>query len=168
MTNEQNKTTIFLVDDEPIQNEMLKDYLAERFSYEIKTFESGESALREINLKPPIVVLDFHLNSHLPDEQNGVEVLKRIKEMSPESQVIMLSGQDKLEVAVESMKYGAYDYVVKGETAFSRMENVINNILELSNIKQLNSSYKRAISFLQIAITCVILISIILVYFVFR
>jgi DNA-binding NtrC family response regulator len=168
MTNEQNTTTIFLVDDEPIQNEMLKDYLAERFSYQIKTFESGESAIREIGLKPHIVVLDFHLNSHLPDAQNGVEVLKRIKELSPESQVIMLSGQDKLEVAVESMKYGAYDYVVKGETAFSRMENVINNILELSNIKELNQSYKRAISFLQLGIVAVILISIILVYFVFK
>jgi DNA-binding NtrC family response regulator len=168
MTNEQNKTTIFLVDDEPIQNEMLKDYLAERFSYEIKTFESGESALREMNQNPQIVVLDFHLNSHLPDAQNGVEVLKRIKEVSPASQVIMLSGQDKLEVAVESMKYGAYDYVVKGETAFSRMENVINNILELSNIKELNQSYKRAISFLQLAIVGVILISVVLVYFVFR
>jgi DNA-binding NtrC family response regulator len=168
MTNEQNKTTIFLVDDEPIQNEMLKDYLAERFSYEIKTFESGESALREMNQNPQIVVLDFHLNSHLPDAQNGVEVLKRIKEVSPASQVIMLSGQDKLEVAVESMKYGAYDYVVKGETAFSRMENVINNILGLSNIKELNQSYKRAISFLQLAIVGVILISVVLVYFVFR
>ncbi len=168
MTNEQNNTTIFLVDDEPIQNEMLKDYLAERFSYEIKTFESGESALREISQKPQIVVLDFHLNSHLPNAQNGVEVLKKIKELSPQSQVIMLSGQDKLEVAVESMKYGAYDYVVKGETAFSRMENVINNILELSNIKELNQSYKRAISFLQLAIVGVILISVVLVYFVFR
>lgn len=168
MTNEQTKTTIFLVDDEPIQNEMLKDYLAERFSYEIKTFESGESALREISVRPQIVVLDFHLNSHLPNAQNGVEVLKKIKELSPESQVIMLSGQDKLEVAVESMKYGAYDYVVKGETAFSRMENVINNILELSNIKELNQSYKKAISFLQLAIVGVILISVVLVYFVFR
>lgn len=168
MTNEQTKTTIFLVDDEPIQNEMLKDYLAERFSYEIKTFESGESALREMSQRPEIVVLDFHLNSHLPNAQNGVEVLKKIKELSPESQVIMLSGQDKLEVAVESMKYGAYDYVVKGETAFSRMENVINNILELSNIKELNQSYKRAISFLQMAIVGVILISVVLVYFVFR
>jgi DNA-binding NtrC family response regulator len=121
-----------------------------------------------MNQNPQIVVLDFHLNSHLPDAQNGVEVLKRIKEVSPASQVIMLSGQDKLEVAVESMKYGAYDYVVKGETAFSRMENVINNILELSNIKELNQSYKRAISFLQLAIVGVILISVVLVYFVFR
>ncbi|GAA4465335.1 hypothetical protein GCM10023093_17350 [Nemorincola caseinilytica] len=168
MATEQSKTIIFLVDDEPIQNEMLKDYIAERFNYDIRTFESGESAIRELSVGPQIVVLDFHLNSHLPDAQNGVEVLKKIKQARPETQVIMLSGQDKLEVAIDSMKFGAYDYVIKGETAFSRMENILNNINELRSIKAANQSYKKVISFLQIAIFIVVLISVFLVYFVFR
>lgn len=168
MATEQSKTIIFLVDDEPIQNEMLKDYLAERFNYDIRTFESGESAIRELSAGPQIAVLDFHLNSHLPDAQNGVEVLKKIKELRPETQVIMLSGQDKLEVAIDSMKYGAYDYVIKGETAFSRMENILNNINELTSVKAANKSYKKVITFLWAAVAAVVVISLVLVKMVFR
>jgi two-component system OmpR family response regulator len=159
MAIEQSNRYIFLVDDEPIQNEMLKDYISERFRYQIKTYESGESALQDMHLSPEIMVLDFHLNSHLPDAQNGVEVLKKVKELHPETQVIMLSGQDKLEVAIDSMKHGAYDYVIKGETAFSRMENILNNINELSSIKAANNNYKKVITFLWAAIIGVVLLA---------
>ena len=75
----------------------------------------------------------------------------------------MLSGQDKLEVAVDSMKYGAYDYVIKGETAFSRMENILNNINELHGLKTANSTYKKVITFLGVAIVLVVLLSIYIV-----
>lgn len=159
MAIEQSNRYIFLVDDEPIQNEMLKDYISERFRYQIKTYESGESALQDMHLSPEIMVLDFHLNSHLPDAQNGVEVLKKVKELHPETQVIMLSGQDKLEVTIDSMKHGAYDYVIKGETAFSRMENILNNINELSSIKAANNNYKKVITFLWAAIIGVVLLA---------
>jgi len=157
MAADQSNRCIFLVDDEPIQNEMLKDYLSDRFQYKIKTYESGESAIKDlVSLNPAIMVLDFHLNSHLPNAQNGVEVLKQVKAMNPSTQVIMLSGQDKLEVAVDSMKYGAYDYVVKGETAFSRTENIFNNINELRGLREANNSYKRVIGMLVVAMLAVI------------
>lgn len=90
---DQSSQYIFLVDYEPIQNEMLKDHIGSIFQYELKTYENGEDAIKDLGLNPSIVVLDFHLNSHLPDAQNGVEVLKRIKEISPHTEVIMLSGQ---------------------------------------------------------------------------
>jgi two-component system OmpR family response regulator len=168
MPLDQTKETIFLVDDEPIQNEMLKDFLSERFGYQIKTYGSGEDAIKDIDMKPDIAVLDFHLNSHLPDAKNGVEVLQMIKASSPTTQVIMLSGQDKLEVAVDSMKYGAYDYVIKGETAFSRMENILKNINELRSVRATNHTYKRVISMLWVAIGVVIAFSVILAIFMER
>lgn len=163
MAIDQSTQYIFLVDDEPIQNEMLKDYLSERFEYKIKTYDSGEGAVKDMQLNPQIIVLDYHLNAHLPNAQNGVEVLKMMKEMHPESKVIMLSGQDKIEIAVDSMKYGAYDYVIKGETAFSRMENIINNIDELSNIKAANKTYKAIITSLIVGLIFIILLSIFMV-----
>ena len=117
-----DKRYVFLVDDEPIQNEMLKDYLNERFLYDIMTFESGEDMLKNMHLNPEIVVLDYHLSAHIPNAKNGVEILKTVKEQYPTVQVIMLSGQDKINVAVDSMKYGAYDYVIKGETALDKFK----------------------------------------------
>lgn len=163
MPVDQNTQYVFLVDDEPIQNEMLKDYLSERFSYKIKTYDTGEGAVKDLQLNPAIVVLDYHLNAHLPNAQNGVEVLKAIKEASPETKVVMLSGQDKIDVAVDSMKYGAYDYVIKGETAFSRMENIFNNIDELANIKSANKTYKAIIAGLVVGLVLILLLSVFMV-----
>jgi DNA-binding NtrC family response regulator len=154
------KACIFLVDDEPIQNEMLKDYISEHFDFNIKTFDNGEEALKNIELNPDIIVLDFHLNSHLENAKNGVEVLRSVKELKPGTQVIMLSGQDKLEVAVDSMKFGAYDYVIKGETAFSRIENVINNIIQFRGISEANKTFKNIIIFMGVIMLGIILASV--------
>lgn len=151
--------SIFIVDDEPLQNEMLKDYLSERFLYDITTFDNGEDALKNMDKHPDIVVLDYHLSSSKPGAQNGVDILKAIKEKYPDTNVIMFSGQDKIEVAIDSMKYGAYDYVVKGETAFSRMENVINKVSELHRVKVINKSYRRTITFLSIVIVIIVAIA---------
>ncbi len=147
---------VFLVDDEPIQNEMLKDYLSERFVYNLKTFESGEAMLKEMHHNPEIVVLDYHLANQNMQAKNGVEILKAIKDKHPETQVIMLSGQDKIDVAIDSMKYGAYDYVVKGETGFSRMENILNNVSELHKMKTINKGYKNTIIFLSVVIAIIV------------
>lgn len=163
MAVDQSTQYVFLVDDEPIQNEMLKDYLSERFEYKIKTYDTGEGAIKDMQLNPAIVVLDYHLNAHLPNAQNGVEVLKSIREISPETKVIMLSGQDKIDVAVDSMKYGAYDYVIKGETAFSRMENIMNNIDELTNIRAANKTYKAIIAGLAVGLVLILLLSVFMV-----
>ncbi len=160
MAVEQNKQYIFLVDDEPIQNEMLKDFLSERFDYQFKTYENGESAILDLHLNPTVIVLDYHLNAHLPDAQNGVEVLKAIREVKPDAKVIMLSGQDKIEVAIDSMKYGAFDYVIKGETAFSRMENIINYVNEINSIRAANKTYKTVITALFVALIVIVGVSI--------
>jgi len=154
------KRYMFLVDDEPIQNEMLKDYLSERFVYELKTFENGEDALQHMNLKPEIIILDFHLSVQNPNAKNGIEILKEMKDKYPETQIIMLSGQDKIDVAIDTMKYGAYDYVVKGESAFSRIENIINNIGELNKIKAINQGYRNTILMLSIVIGLIIILTI--------
>ena len=68
----QEKRFVFLIDDEPIQNEMLKDFLADRFLSHIKTFDNGEEAMKEMHLGPEIIILDYHLNAHDKSAKNGV------------------------------------------------------------------------------------------------
>ncbi len=145
MAADQSTQYIFLVDDEPIQSEMLKDHLSERFKYKFKSYDTGEGAIKDLGLNPHIVILDYHLNAHLPNAKNGVDILKQIRETNKNINVIMLSGQDRIEVAIESMKYGAKDYVIKGETSFSRMEQVINKINTLTEIKAENDQYKKTL-----------------------
>jgi two-component system OmpR family response regulator len=153
------KRYLFLVDDEPIQNEMLKDFLTERFLYEIVVFDNGEDALKSMHLQPEILILDYYLNANNPNAKNGIEILKQIKEVSPSTQVIALSGQDKIEVAIDTIKFGAYDYVVKGESAFSRIENIINNLSELHKMITINKAQKNTITFLSIVMVLIILLS---------
>jgi len=155
---------VFLVDDEPIQNEMLKDYLSERFKYKFDLYENGEDALRNMYEKPEIIILDYHLSAHNPAAKNGVQILQELKERYPDVYVVMVSGQDKIQVAVDSMKYGAYDYIVKGETAFARMENTLNRINELHDARLVQQSYKKSLVFLIIAFIGIILLSVYLLY----
>lgn len=150
----ENVRFIYIIDDDPVQTEMIKDYLGERYIFELKTFENGEEALPEIEkVKPEIVVLDYHLSSNNPSAKNGVEILKEIKQKSPTTKVVMFSGQDNINIALDSMRNGAYDYIIKGETAFNKMENTINRLGEMHKLEAINISQKRTILMLFIVIS---------------
>ncbi len=140
MANTHKK--IFIVDDDPILAEMLKDHLVKMTSYEVKVFNSGEEILKSMTELPGIVFLDFYLDSVNKNAMNGLEVLQEIKKISPETDVVMLSGQDKIEVAVKTMQYGAFDYIVKGESSFYRAEKVVFNIYRYKKLQGNASKYK--------------------------
>ena len=133
---------IFIVDDDPVLAEMLKDHLMKMTSYEITVFDSGEDCLKNMHLKPGIIFLDFYLNSVNKDAMDGLEVLQEIKKQDPETDVVILSGQDKIEVAVKTMQYGAFDYIVKGESAFYRAEKVVFNIYRYKKLQGNAAAYK--------------------------
>ena len=133
---------IFIVDDDPIIAEMLKDHLTKMTNYEISIFETGEECLKQLIQKPGIIFLDFYLNSVNRDAMDGLEVLQEIKKLDPEIDVVILSGQDKIEVAVKTMQYGAFDYIVKGEAAFYRAEKVVFNIYRFKKLQGNASKYK--------------------------
>ncbi|MCX8471487.1 MAG: response regulator [Chitinophagaceae bacterium] len=154
---------MFIIDDDAVQREMIKDYMAERYLFEVKIYDNGEDAMEEIKtLKPEIIVLDYYLNSHITKSKNGIEVLKQIKQVSPTTEVVMFTGEDKLEVALESMRNGAYDYVVKGESAFNKIEKVINNLGERHRMMAIHIAQKRTITFLSIVIGAIVAVAVIL------
>lgn len=135
-------TSIFIVDDDPVQLQMLTDHLSSMANFSIKTFATGEDALKQISDMPNIVFLDYYLNSVDKNAQDGLDILQEMKKQSPATEVIMLSGQDKIDVAVEVMKYGAFDYIVKGESAFYRAEKAVYNLYRLAKLKQNAGMYK--------------------------
>jgi two-component system OmpR family response regulator len=141
----QQNRLIFLVDDDPMQVQMLKDYLGDKYVLDLKVFETGEAAIEQLSLNPEMIILDYHLMSANKTAENGIEILKKIKSILPTTHVIMLSGQDKIQVAVECMKYGAFDYVTKSESAFVRIENLMNNLGEKIRNEQLLKLYKKGL-----------------------
>ena|ERR1017187_10341354 len=135
--------TLFIVDDDPMQLEMLKDHLSKFKNFTIKTYPTGEEAMVHLHEKPNIIILDYNLNSSVKDAKNGLDILKLIKHEAPETEIIMLSGQEKIEVAVNIMKYGAFDYVVKNESSFYRAENALFNILRRFKLVREAKLFKR-------------------------
>jgi two-component system, OmpR family, response regulator len=144
---------MYIVDDDAVQREMIKDYMNERYLFTVEVFEDGESALANIkNHEPEILVLDYYLNANNPNAKNGISILKEIKAQSPDTEVVMFTGEDKLDVALESMRNGAYDYVVKGESAYNKIEKVIDNLGERHKMQTIQHAQKRTITFLAIAL----------------
>ena len=112
----KEKPLILVVDDEPMQREMLREHLTKMSGYEILSYGTGEECMAVVKArKPTIIFLDYFLNNEVKDAMDGLEVLEEIKREAPETDVVMISGLDKIEVAVNTMKYGAFDYIVKGE-----------------------------------------------------
>ncbi len=133
--------SVFLVDDDIMFLKSLEHHLQHKLKHfvQIKPFPSGKEFLSHIDEKPDIVVLDYLLDGD-DTSVNGIDLLRKIKETSPETAVIMLSAQDQMEVAIETIKYGAYDYVVKNENAFLKTQNLIRNaITSIALSKQIKS-----------------------------
>jgi two-component system OmpR family response regulator len=133
--NQNLKITI--VDDDPAMTEMLSDFFSSKFPGSVVTpFSTGESALSGIFSEPDAIILDYHLDSANPVAMNGLQVLKKLKDQFPNVPVIFLSSQEKTEIAANTMKFGAYDYIVKNESAFHRLEILLNNIQGQATLKK--------------------------------
>jgi DNA-binding NtrC family response regulator len=154
--------TIFIVDDDPMQSSMLQDYLSKYSTFSVHIFNSGEECIKNLSLDPQIIFLDYYFDKVGKDAMNGIEILKEIKAQKPATEVVMFSGQDKIEVAVNTMKYGAFDYIVKSESAFHRSENVIFNIIKRLKLQGEASLYKKLTVTFGIALVIMILIVIFL------
>jgi len=139
-----NPKLIYIVDDEPLQRDMLTDHLKSVSGYELHAFSTGEELLGAMKVrKPAICFLDYNLSSQVRNAMDGIEVLKEIKSLSPDTEVVMISGQDSIDVAVNSMKYGAFDYIVKGEGAFVRAEKAVFNIYRYNKMQGSAQHYRK-------------------------
>jgi len=134
MTNyslQEPKTVVFVVDDDPMFLAMLREHLTEQNTdFEIHSFDSGEKCLEKLDLNPQIVVLDYLLDSVNQKAANGLEILKEIKAKDEDIHVIILSGQGRFGLAAQTLMKGAYDYVIKEQDAFEKINQMIQRILE--------------------------------------
>jgi len=133
MTDEK-KIKLFLVDDDAMFLKSLEIDFSSLTGFEINTFSSGEICLANLPSNPDVIILDYHLDGINKGAMNGLETLDKIKSVNPEIPVIMLSSQDKIEVAINCMHHKAFDYIVKSETAFMRLQK---NIITIFSYKKL-------------------------------
>src|SRR5437868_2810662 len=135
MTN-HSKIKLFLVDDDTVFLKSLEIEFLQHADFVIETYSTGELCLKNISHSPDVIILDYHLDGTDKDAMNGLEVLDRIKLSHPDIPVIMLSSQDKIDVAINCMHHRAFDYVVKSETAFMRLQKIITSIFQYKKMEK--------------------------------
>ena len=141
-----NAIKIFLVEDDMFFGETLKYHLSLNPDYEIHLFTSGKECIEKMHLKPNIVCLDFGL----PDI-TGDKLFKKIKEINNAIPIVIISGQDDIEVAVNFLKSGASDYIVKNnhtkEILWNSILKIKENLKLISEIQDLKEKLEQKFSF---------------------
>ena len=134
------KFKILVIEDNMQMSEMVSDYLTGKFPDSvISTFKTGEQALAETKTAPDVVILDYYLDIENQKALNGLQILMKIKQLYSNTPVVFLTGQEKPEISANIIKYGAYDYVVKNQQSFVKLEAIINKIRATPVKKSTNS-----------------------------
>ncbi|MCU0430090.1 MAG: response regulator [Cytophagaceae bacterium] len=120
---------IFLVEDDTFYREMLHFHLYENGYKNIQEYASAEECMDNLYKMPDVVFMDYNMKG-----TNGMEALQQIKSFHSDIEVILLSGQESIEIAVNSLRYGAFDYIIKNDVA---MEKVSLQILNIDKLKKL-------------------------------
>lgn len=142
MKNEKIK--LFLVDDDALFLKSLEMEFLDHADFIIETYPTGEETIKNMENKPDVIILDYHLDGIDKNAMNGIETLDKIKEFNSEIPVIILSSQDKIDVAINCMHHKATDNIVKSETAFIRLQKSISAIYRYRKMeKQLDWYMKR-------------------------
>ena len=136
---------IFIVDDEQSISKLLSFWVKDKWGYDVEIFANSESMLKKLNMRPDLVLLDIMLPG-----LDGIECLQRIKQADENLPVIMLSAQGRIDVAVDSLKYGAYDYFSKPidqQKLELAIKNAIRNYDLVKEIQNLKDNVKKEYSF---------------------
>ncbi len=131
---------IFIVEENHIYRDLIAGYLNERKFRNIKTFSSGEECLKSITLKPDLIVLDYSMAGI-----NGLDLMQKIKKMRLRTDFIFLSAQNNVETAVQHMKMGAFDYIVKTDHAPEKLVRSIISDINLTKKENLKTAFRKGI-----------------------
>jgi two-component system, NtrC family, response regulator AtoC len=136
---------IYIVDDEPSIAKLLSYWLKDKWKYEVEIFPTGEDVIKKLTSNPDLILLDIMLPG-----MDGIETLRRIKAYEPELPVIMLSAQGSIDVAVDSLRMGAFDYFSKPIDQ-QKLEPAVKNALKtyelIKELQHLKEEQKNRFSF---------------------
>jgi two-component system OmpR family response regulator len=134
--NNNDKIKLFLVDDDALFLKSLEIEILQHANFTIETFATGEFCVASLSHNPDVIILDYYLDGVDKTAMNGIETLDKIKSLYPDIPVVMLSSQDKIDVAINCMHHKAFDYIVKSETAFIRLQKTITTIIHTRKIEK--------------------------------
>jgi response regulator RpfG family c-di-GMP phosphodiesterase len=138
----RSQVMIYLVDDNELDLKVLTQDFELRTNYEVLPFSSGERFLKYLISNPPpkkqnvIIILNYQLNAINLDAKNGIEILKTIREINRDYEVIMISGHVDREIVTNALHFGAVNFVRKNENIFMRLQNHITWIISQAELRK--------------------------------
>lgn len=133
---------IYVVEDNEMYNKMVTEFLKKQGFKKVKSFLCGKECVKAVRggESPDIVIQDYFLQ-----DINGIDVLLNVKKQSKSSEFIFLTANESMEVAINSIKYGAYDYIIKdNDLAFKKVLNKIGKISRVFELQKRNSVIRKA------------------------
>ncbi|MFN3444823.1 MAG: sigma-54-dependent transcriptional regulator [Bacteroidia bacterium] len=129
--SDEKQFTIFVAEDDEWYNKLLVYNLSLNPDYVVKSYTTAGDLIKNLHLNPDVITLDYRLPDMLGDEALG-----KIKEYNQDVEVVIISEQENIETAVDLLKLGAYDYLVKSKDIRDRLLNTINNIRKNRGLQQ--------------------------------
>jgi DNA-binding NtrC family response regulator len=126
---------IYLIEESIIYKDLIVGHLRTKYP-NIKAFKTGDECLKELVSNPDIIILDYSIEG-----TSGLELMRKVKETKPETDFIFLSAQNDVEVAVNIMRLGAADYVVKNEKAPARLFKAIEHAIASTKKQKMNKGF---------------------------
>jgi two-component system OmpR family response regulator len=122
---------IFIVEDNQAYAKTLESFLKSSFPTikEIKIFPVGETCLEELDKNPDLIIMDYFLDSKYYDAETGLETIKKIRLAKAEMNIVVLSSQNEIDVVIEAVKQYSCSYVKKDANAFSRLEEIVREVI---------------------------------------
>jgi DNA-binding NtrC family response regulator len=122
--NKINNLRIFIVDDDLFCRELYQKHLRNIGFENILVFENGQSCLDSLYLQPDVMFIDYNMTPY-----NGLELMEKVRVLNPDVHVLLISGQKDIRIALEALRGGAFDYIIKGERDLEMISNVTNRLM---------------------------------------
>jgi DNA-binding NtrC family response regulator len=159
---DKKNNLIFVVEDNKIYNKLITEYLAKHNYVNVKPFFSGEECVEAVKKgeEPEIIIQDYFL-----EKMNGIDVLRKVKQINPGPEFLFLTSHEDMEVAVNTIKFGAYDYIIKDKITLDKVMDRIKKISRVKSLERKNKEIQKYIYMASGVIGLIILFAIL--YFVF-
>jgi DNA-binding NtrC family response regulator len=127
---------VFIIEDDLVVATLMKQALV-RYDHDITHYTTAEDCINNLHLNPDIITVDYNLPG-----MNGIDLMRRIKAYNSAIMVVLVSGQETLEVVVDAYQGGASEYIIKNDSLFVNLENSIRNL-------SMNVVLKKEVEFLK-------------------
>ncbi|MDX1283605.1 MAG: response regulator [Draconibacterium sp.] len=154
---------IYVVEDNKLYNKMICQFLEKSGYKNVKTYLNGKDCVNDVakGESPDVVIQDYFL-----EDSDGIAVLQAVKKKSPNSEFVFLTANENMDVAINSIKYGAYDYIIKdSDIALKKVVNKIEKITKMLELKRRNKIIKQAMIASLFIVIAIILFALLHVFF---